>query len=47
MNRLNSWLPGLVLALLVVIMVGAWWGFPYLQSWIARNDCIATGRTNC
>jgi hypothetical protein len=43
----SSILPGLLLALLIALMVGAWYGFPYLQSWMARNDCVATGRTNC
>ena len=46
-SRQSSLLPALVLALLVALMAGAWFGFPYFQAWMARNDCVATGRTNC
>ena len=40
-------LPVLVLAGLVVLGLVAWFGFPVLQGWIARQDCVAVGRTNC
>ena len=43
----SSLLPALVLAFLVALMLGGWWGFPHLQAWMNRNDCVATGRTNC
>ena len=46
-SRQSSLLPALVLALLVALMAAAWFGFPYFQAWMARNDCVATGRTNC
>jgi hypothetical protein len=43
----SSILPALVLILLAALMAGGYWGFPYLQAWMAHNDCVATGRTNC
>ena len=39
--------PILVLGSLVLLGVLAWLLFPTLQSWIAGQDCVATGRTNC
>jgi hypothetical protein len=43
----SSLLPALALALLIAVMAGAWFGFPYFQAWMNRNDCVATGRVNC
>ena len=40
-------LPVVVLAALVLVMLGAWWLFPRVQAWMAYQDCVATGRTNC
>ncbi len=38
-----------VLALAIVLGIGllAWWLFPIVQGFVARQDCVATGRTNC
>ena len=43
----GSLLPALVLIGLFVVLLGGWWLFPRFQSYMAQQDCIATGRTNC
>ncbi len=40
-------LPVLVLGGLVLLGLLAWLLFPTVQGWIAAQDCVATGRTNC
>ena len=40
-------LPVLVLAGLVAAGLLAWQAFPAVQGFVARQDCTATGRTNC
>jgi hypothetical protein len=40
-------LPVLLLALLAAAMLGGLWLFPRLQAYIAHEDCIAVGRTDC
>lgn len=44
---LSAMFPVLVLALIVAVLLGGWWLFPRFQNWVARNDCIAAGRTDC
>jgi hypothetical protein len=44
---LSRLMPAIVLAGLVILMLGAWWVFPRFQAWMAFQDCVATGRTNC
>ena len=39
--------PVLVLLGLAVLGLLAWWLFPALQSFVAGQDCVASGRTNC
>ena len=39
--------PLLVLAGLILLGLAAWQGFPLVQAYIARQDCVALGRTNC
>ena len=39
--------PVIVLAVLIVGGLLAWWLFPVVQGFVARQDCVATGRTNC
>jgi hypothetical protein len=39
--------PVAVLAAAVILGLLVWWLYPKAQSYIARQDCIATGRTNC
>ncbi len=39
--------PVVVLALVAVAGLLAWWGFPAVQGFVSRQDCVATGRTNC
>ena len=39
--------PILVLGGLVVAGLLAWWLFPVFQGWVAHQDCVALGRTNC
>jgi len=40
-------LPVAVLVGLVLLMLLGWWLYPKLQHYMAEQDCIATGRTNC
>ena len=40
-------MPLLVLGGLVLLGLLAWQGFPLVQAYIARQDCVALGRTNC
>ena len=39
--------PILVLAGFVMAGLLAWWLFPVFQGWVAHQDCVALGRTNC
>ncbi len=43
----SRFMPVLVLGGILMLGVLAWLLFPTLQGWIAGQDCIATGRTNC
>ena len=43
----QSWLPVLVLLAAACLGAGGWWVFPSLQSAVARQDCVARGRTDC
>lgn len=43
----TSYLPIITLILLVILLVGGWLLFPKVQAYMAEQDCIATGRTNC
>jgi hypothetical protein len=40
-------LPILVLGGIVAFCLLAWWLFPVVQGYMARQDCVALGRTNC
>jgi hypothetical protein len=40
-------LPVLVLVGIVGLMLLGWWLYPKVQRYMAQQDCIATGRTNC
>ncbi len=48
-DKARRWdvVPALVLVGLVALMLLGWWLYPKLQSYMAEQDCIATGRTNC
>ena len=39
--------PLIVLAGIVLVALLAWQLFPLLQGWVANQDCVALGRTNC
>ncbi len=39
--------PVLILAAIVAAVLLAVWLFPVVQGWIARQDCVARGRTDC
>jgi hypothetical protein len=43
----TRYLPALTLVLLVILLVGGWLLFPKVQAYMAEQDCIASGRTNC
>jgi hypothetical protein len=45
--RASRYLPAITLILLVLLLVGGWLLFPKLQAYMAEQDCIASGRTNC
>jgi hypothetical protein len=40
-------LPVLVLVGVLAVALLGWWLYPKLQHYMAEQDCIATGRTNC
>lgn len=40
-------LPLVVLLGVVALGLLGWWLFPLLQGWVASQDCIASGHTNC
>jgi hypothetical protein len=39
--------PVLVLVGLVAIVLLGWWLYPKVQHYMAQQDCIAVGHTNC
>jgi hypothetical protein len=39
--------PVIVLAVIVLLGLAGWLLFPVFQGFMARQDCVATGRTNC
>ncbi len=45
--RQSPWLSVLLLAALVLAGLLAVWLFPLVQHWVARQDCVAVGRTDC
>ena len=48
-DRRQGWdpVPLLALAAVLVLLIAGWWLFPRIQEWIAGQDCIASGHTNC
>ena len=45
--RLSRFVPLLVLAFALLVMLAGWLLFPPLQRVIAFQDCAAAGRTDC
>jgi hypothetical protein len=45
-SRGNLW-PTLILVLLVLALIGGVWLFPPVSAYMAQQDCIASGHTNC
>jgi len=43
----SSLLPAVILIALFGALLAGWWLFPRFQAYMAVQDCIATGRTNC
>ncbi len=39
--------PVIVLAIIAVLGLLGWWLFPIVQGFVANQDCVAVGRTNC
>jgi hypothetical protein len=37
----------LTVAAVVLVLLAGWWLFPRVQAYLAHEDCVATGRTNC
>ncbi len=46
-TTLSRLVPAIVLAVVVLLGLAAWWVFPRAQAWMAFQQCVATGRTNC
>jgi hypothetical protein len=46
-NQRPDFLPLLVLLGIVIAISLGIWLFPYLQSMIQREDCVAAGWNNC
>lgn len=46
-TRAAKLFPAVTLVLLLVVLVGGWLLFPVVQNYMAEQDCIASGRTNC
>jgi hypothetical protein len=40
-------LPIIILIAIVAVVVGGLWLFPYLQSAVEHQDCVAVGRADC
>jgi hypothetical protein len=45
----RSWDPVPVLVLAVILLAGlaAWWAFPRVQRALSSQDCVASGHVNC
>jgi hypothetical protein len=43
----SRWLPPVVLAAIVLLLLAGWFLFPRFQAYMARQDCIASGHINC
>ncbi len=43
----TSLVPAIILIALFGALLAGWWLFPRFQAYMAVQDCIATGRTNC
>lgn len=44
----DGWvLPAIAMAVVLAVLLGGWLLFPRVQAYLGRQDCIATGRTNC
>ncbi len=46
-SPMPSLLPFVVIALVLAIIYGGVLMFPVIKGYMVRQDCIATGRTNC
>lgn len=46
-TNLSRFVPLIVLAAIVVLVLAVWWVFPRVQAWMSLQQCIASGRTNC
>lgn len=46
-RRRPDLLPIVILVAIVGLVCAGLWLFPYLQSVIGRQNCIAVGRTDC
>jgi hypothetical protein len=46
-TRRFDFLPVVVLVGLAILAGLGWWLYPKLQHYMAQQDCIAVGHTNC
>jgi uncharacterized membrane protein len=46
-NSRTQLLPLVTFVLLVAALVAGVWVFPRIYAYMAEQDCIASGRTNC
>ncbi len=47
MRTPSTWLPALVLVVLAAGLFAGWLLFPRLLAYMQRQDCVASGHTNC
>jgi flagellar biogenesis protein FliO len=43
----SNFLAGVAFALLLALIIAGVWLFPRIYAFMNRQDCIASGRTNC
>jgi len=43
----SNFLAGVAFAALLALLIAGVWLFPRVYAYMSRQDCIATGRTNC
>lgn len=46
-DRRGNLLTALALVGVLGVLLAGWFAFPAVQAFLGRQDCIASGRTNC
>jgi uncharacterized membrane protein len=42
-----DWLPVAILLAILLVSVGLYFGFSRIQAWVAFQDCLGAGRSDC